>query len=168
MTDANTRSAGRITHLQNPKPIIISPPSPSLSPFELFKRIGMCISISFCLVCEYRILLFIIHGPSGRVFTERKFLGNPLIAIRFSWRVRRKSRLADKRRSPSGTSGTGHGHETERPSGPVHRSNVQRSDERPHPVRLHSIPERPKNQKGKERERPVVIGDPTVSLFLGD
>ena len=90
-----------------------------------------------------------------------------LAAIRFSWQVRRKSRLAgSRRRHPDGAiQGTKHGHDADMSSG-YHV--VRRSDEPPHLVDLPSVPERPKNQKGRvEREPPVIIGDPAVSLFCG-
>ena len=88
-----------------------------------------------------------------------------LTAIRFSWRVRqkrRKSRLAGKEGQLDGIVGTGHGRDIEKPS--VHRRRLER---RPRPAGLHSIPESFESQRGRNREPPVIIGDPTVSLFLG-
>ena len=83
-----------------------------------------------------------------------------LAAIRFSWRLRRKSRLAGKEGQLDGIVGTGHGRDTEKPS--VHG---RRLDRRPRPAELHPIPERFESQRGRKREPPVIIGDPTVSLF---
>ena len=48
--------------------------------------------------------------------------------------------------------------------------NVQPPDERPHETNQYSIsypPERSKSQSRRGREPPVIIGDPTVSLFRG-
>ena len=118
----------------------------------------MCISLWFCLVCKPKLLL-------------RPQTPNPLItrvplllptAIRSSWRIRRKSRR--KRGRLDGTTSSGQP-DTEKSS--VRED--QRSDERPHQANLpHAVPERPRSQRGSAREPPVIIGDPTVSLFLGD
>ena len=80
-------------------------------------------------------------------------------AIRYSWRGRRNSRLAGRR---------GHPHRIEGTKRDSVYLNVQRPNERPYETNRHSIPpspERPKSQsQRRERERPVVIGDPTVSV----
>lgn len=110
----------------------------------------MCISLSFCLVCESK--------PVGLEFYPS--LRAPA-AIRSSWRVRRRSR-GQRRRSTSGEI-TGSGHDTEKFS----VGDVQRSDEPPHQENLYAVLERSSNQR-RVREPPVIIGDPTVSLFLGD
>lgn len=160
------------THFRTPKPlitlvlltIISSPPSP----FSPSGKLRMCISLSFCLVCEFQLSSSAIKPPrEGRLQSTRAdreffFWGLLCAAIRFSWQLRRKSRLAGKGRHSDGTIGTGR-RDTE---GSSVDHTVPRLDGHT-PTDLHSIPERSKSQRGREREPPVVIGDPTVrGLFF--
>ena len=136
-------------------------PSSSLSSSESglggfsFGIYRMCISISFCLVCECELLIVPVVSS---LYTELSPFRN-IAALRYSLRVRRKPRLAGKGGRPDGMVGSGS--DTDKSS--VHR-NVQRLDQYPHPTDLHPIPERFKSQRGREREPPVIIGDPTVSF----
>jgi len=80
-----------------------------------------------------------------------------LVSIRSSWRIRRKSRLMTRAVThPDVAVGIRHNAE----GSFAHRS-VQRLDERQHQATLHPVPERPRSQRGRGREPPVVIGDPT-------
>jgi len=99
----------------------------------------MCISLSFCLV-----------------------------SIRFSWRVRRSSRHVGKGGHSSGKAGAGHDKEV----ASIYL-NVQQPDEHPDETSRHSTsstlrtPERSRSQRRREREPPVIIGDPTDANVLG-
>jgi len=72
-----------------------------------------------------------------------------LVSIRFSLGIRRKARLAGTGTQPDVTART---RNPEKPA--VH------SDDHLQPLSLYPIPERSKSQWGREREPPVIIGDP--------
>jgi len=79
-----------------------------------------------------------------------------LVSIRSSWRFRRRLRFSGKRTHSNEAIGTQRDTETSS----VYR-NIQRSDECHNHATPYLIPERPMSQRRREREPPVVIGDPT-------
>jgi len=105
------------------------------------------------------------HHPRLHSSSLNIGFGIGLIAIRFSWRVRRSSRHGGK-----GGRKAEAGHEKEITSVYL---NVPPPDEHPNETSQHSTSstlhslERSRNQRRREREPPVIIGDPTVSLFAG-
>ena len=123
----------------------------------------MCISLSFCLVCEYATCSH--HNVQSNRSSPNNGFGTELTAIRFSWRVRRSSRHVGKGGHSSGKAGAGHDKVAS-----VYL-NVQRPDEHLDETSRHSTsstlrtPGRSRSQRRREREPPVIIGDPTVSLL---
>lgn len=75
-----------------------------------------------------------------------------LVSIRSTWRVRRRSH-GNRRRS-----------DTTPEKSPIR--DVPQSVERPHQANVYTIPERYKSQRGRAREPPVIIGDPTDTNVL--
>ena len=121
----------------------------------------MCISLSFCLVCECNRLVLDRNSDCFRL-SSADFLPvfGILAAIRLGWGVRRKARLAGTGTSPDVTARP---RDVEKSS--VHQS-FKRSDDHFQPPDLDPIPERSRSQWGREREPPVIIGDPAVSLLF--
>ena len=167
MAGSHTRLAGRTTHpLRTAHPPCLgTSSSPRLhGSRSVFWSIG-CVSASRSVWSVSTRFRFFVVTPAVRFcpLLNGGFSGN-VTALRFSWRVRRSSRLVSKRRHPDGAVEAGH----ERESPPAHHD-TQQPDERPHETSRHSIPrtpERSKSQRGRGRELPVIIGDPAVSLFL--
>ena len=125
----------------------------------------MCISLSFCLVCEYATCSH--HNVQSNRSSPNNGCGIKFTAIRFSWRLRRSSRhVVGKGGHSSGKAGAGHDKEV----ASVYL-NVQQPDEHLDETSQHSTsstlrtPGRTRSQRRREREPPVIIGDPTVSLL---